>query len=472
MEQKGKYNALIKDTIIFALGSLGSKLILFFLVPIYTNFLTTAEYGTAELVSTFSQLIIPFVSLVINEAVIRFGMKTAIKKEDVALGAFAILGCSTVLTLILTPIIGLYGPISEWKWFLCAQIILSGFREVECAYLKVKNRNRTFALVSVIQTAVLAITNIVAITVMHLGVKGYLLANIIAPGCAALVAFFAAGLHHDLRIGRLDKKLLTQMVVYSSPLILNNVSWWVIHSSDKIMIETMISLSALGIYTAATKIPSLINVITGIFSQAWGLSSIREVESSNDGDFYTSVFNLYSTVTIGACIAITTIIRPFMNIYVGVDFRDAWSLTPLLLSAAVFNSVSSYFGSLYAAVERTINNMWSTIICAVTNVILNYIFINLVGVWGAVIGTVVSYFVVAHIRMLGIRKYVPIAFKINRYVANILIMVTQSILVSLEWNIYPVSIVSVSLFGIINWRTICEVGRMALVKVKRNTRGN
>lgn len=472
MEQKGKYKALIKDAIIFALGSLGSKLILFFLVPIYTNFLTTAEYGTAELVSTFSQLIIPFVSLVINEAVIRFGMKAATKKEDVALGAFAILGCSTILTLILMPIIGLYRPISEWKWFLCAQIIPSGFREVECAYLKVKNRNRTFALVSVIQTAILATTNIIAITVLHLGVKGYLLANIIAPGCAALVAFFAAGLHHDLRVGRLDKKLLTQMVVYSSPLILNNVSWWVIHSSDKIMIETMISLSALGIYTAATKIPSLINVITGIFSQAWGLSSIREAESSNDGNFYTSVFNLYSTVTIGACIAITTIIRPFMNIYVGVDFRDAWRLTPLLLSAAVFNSISSYFGSLYAAAERTINNMWSTIICAVTNVVLNYIFINLVGVWGAVIGTVVSYFVVAHIRMIGIRKYVPITFKLNRYVANILIMLAQSILVSLEWNIYPVSIVSVALFGIVNLETICEVGRMALVKVKRNTRGN
>ena len=471
MEQKRKFKALFKDTIIFALGSLGSKLILFFLVPIYTNYLTRAEYGTADLVSTFSQLIIPFVSLVIQEAVIRFGMKSGTKKEDVALCAFIIIGLSTILTFIITPIIGFYEPISEWKWFLCAQIIFSGFREVECAYLKVKNRNRVFALVSVMQTAILATTNILAITVLHLGIKGYLLANIIAPGCAALVAFFAAGLHCDLKTAAFDKGLLKQMVIYSSPLILNNVSWWVIHSSDKIMIETMISLSTLGIYTAATKIPSLINVITGIFSQAWGLSSIREVESSNDGDFYSSVFVLYSTLTVGACICITTIIKPFMSIYVGVDFLDAWKLTPLLLSAAVFNSISSYFGSLYAAAERTINNMWSTIVCAITNVILNYFFIRMVGVWGAVIGTVVSYFVVAHIRMFGIKKYILISFKMKKYIVNILIMITQSILVSVEWNIYPVSIVAIALFIFVNWKTICEIGRTVLVRLRGRARG-
>ena len=78
-----KYKLLLKDTFIFAIGSLGSKVILFFLVPLYTNYLTTAEYGTADLVSTFSTLLVPIVSLSIERAVIRFGMKQGLEKEKV-----------------------------------------------------------------------------------------------------------------------------------------------------------------------------------------------------------------------------------------------------------------------------------------------------------------------------------------------------------------------------------------------------
>ena len=69
-----KYKALFKDTIIFAIGNLGSKMILFFLVPLYTNYLTTEEYGTADLIFTVAQLVVPVVSLTIYDAVIRFGL--------------------------------------------------------------------------------------------------------------------------------------------------------------------------------------------------------------------------------------------------------------------------------------------------------------------------------------------------------------------------------------------------------------
>ena len=75
MSQSEKYTRLIKDTFVFALGNLGSKLILFFLVPLYTNYLTTEEYGTADLVFTISQFLVPIFSVVIFDAVIRFGQQ-------------------------------------------------------------------------------------------------------------------------------------------------------------------------------------------------------------------------------------------------------------------------------------------------------------------------------------------------------------------------------------------------------------
>ena len=69
-----KYTILLKDTFIFALGSFGSKIILFFMVPLYTNYMTTEEYGIADLVFTVAQFLTPIMSIVIHDAVIRYGL--------------------------------------------------------------------------------------------------------------------------------------------------------------------------------------------------------------------------------------------------------------------------------------------------------------------------------------------------------------------------------------------------------------
>ncbi len=69
-----RYKTLIKDFFIFGLGSIGSKLILFLLVPLYTNYMTDAEYGISDLVFTTAQLVAPFLSVVIFDAVTRFGL--------------------------------------------------------------------------------------------------------------------------------------------------------------------------------------------------------------------------------------------------------------------------------------------------------------------------------------------------------------------------------------------------------------
>lgn len=69
-----RYKELFRDTAIFAIGSIGTKLILFLMVPLYTNYMSSAEYGTADLIFTIAQLMTSFLSIVIFDAVIRFGL--------------------------------------------------------------------------------------------------------------------------------------------------------------------------------------------------------------------------------------------------------------------------------------------------------------------------------------------------------------------------------------------------------------
>ena len=137
-----KFKRLIKDIFIFSLGSLGSKLILFLLVPLYTNYLTKAEYGTAELVFTIAQLLIPIASVTIWNGLIRYGLMNSQQPESVFKNSILIWLFGSILIIALTPLMGIYSPISEWKWYLCAYSIAYIANQVELNYLKVKGKNK------------------------------------------------------------------------------------------------------------------------------------------------------------------------------------------------------------------------------------------------------------------------------------------------------------------------------------------
>ena len=448
-----KYNILFRDTIIFALGSLGSKVILFFLVPLYTNYLSTEEYGIADLVFTTAQLLVPIVSIVIYEAVIRYGLMKGQNPAEVLKVSLVIGSIGSFVTIAATPLFNYYNPIAPWKWYLCAYVILNFNANILKSYLKVKDKNKTYAVISVFQTFVMAISSVIFIAILHTGVQGYLVANIIAAGAAAFFAAVAGDTIYNVRHAKFNKALCVEMIKYSTPLILNDLSWWAIHSSDKIMIEAFIGASTLGLYTVASKIPSLINVMISIFGQAWGLSSIREIESSNDTKFYTTVFEGYMYITFGACIVLVAIIKPFMMFYVGQDFRSAWIYVPALLVSAVFSSVSSYYGQMYGALKKSVNSMLTTLSGAVINIVVNYVLIQLIGIWGAVFGTVAAYVFLAASRMIDVGRYIKIDINFKAFLANCLIIAVQSVLVSRDTYIIAVSIASLVAFLLVNRNT-------------------
>ena len=89
---RNKY--LIKNTLLFTLGNLGSKLIVFFLIPLYTNTLSTAQYGTIDLVSTVSTVAVPIFTINICESVMRFALDKNADKEQILMVK---IGTATVL---------------------------------------------------------------------------------------------------------------------------------------------------------------------------------------------------------------------------------------------------------------------------------------------------------------------------------------------------------------------------------------
>lgn len=459
-----KYKYLAKNTIIFAIGNIGSKIILFFLVPLYTAYMTTDQYGTGDLVFTMAQLIMPFVTIVIYDAVIRFGLSKYEKSEDVLLVAIDVLCIGSLITIALTPLFSLYKAISEWKWELAMYVILSGFYSTNMNYLKVKEKNLSYTIISLLDTGLMAFLNILFLAVFHWGIKGYLYAYIISLLVCDILSFIVFNGVGELRKAHFEKALFRKMLAYSAPLIFNNISWWVIHSSDKVMIQAMLNNSELGLYTVSAKIPAFINVLITIFSEAWGISSVKEFENSNDTEFYSNILKIYTFICFGASIFLIAICKPFMKIYVSNSFFESWKYVPFLLAAAAFNAISAYYGSLYGALKKSTRNMLTTLLAAVINIVINYIGINIVGTYGAAIGTLAAYFVIAIVRMIDVGHFIDIKFDILKFSIMCVLIGVQSIFVTLDFHPAIVSIVVIAVFAILNRDNF----KMLMLRVKKN----
>ena len=71
------------NVVLMSISSFGSKLLTFFLVPLYTSYLTTAEYGVSDLITTTTSLLAPIFTATIGEAVLRYALEKDIDKYQV-----------------------------------------------------------------------------------------------------------------------------------------------------------------------------------------------------------------------------------------------------------------------------------------------------------------------------------------------------------------------------------------------------
>lgn len=411
-----KYKQLLSNTFIFALGSFGSKLFLFFLVPLYTSILTTSEYGISELVVNVGKLVLPIASLTIYDAIFPFGLAKDYKKEDVFLNVNIVLIVSSILLLVLTPLWNFYDSIKEWKWYLNCFVISSFVHENNMLYLKVNEKNKEYSVLCIIQSIILVILNLITLLVLEIGIAGYLGSIICSNLLTAFLAFLVGHMNSDLKRARWKPVLFRKMLQYSLPLIISSVLWWAMHSIDKLMIEGIIGSDSLGLYAAASKIPSLVGTITSIFNQAWGLSTIKEVNSDNDSIFYSVVFKRFYVVLFAIAIGIITICKPFMEIYVGNSFADSWIYVPFLIQGAIYSSIAIFINSMFCAIRKSMNIMWSAVVAGVVNILLNYYLIPRIGIQGAAIGTMVAYMILAVVRMVDLRKYIEINYDLKKLI--------------------------------------------------------
>lgn len=189
-----------------------------------------------------------------------------------------------------------------------------------------------------------------------------------------------------------------EMLIYSVPLIATVVGWWVNSCADKYIVTFILGISANGLLSVSYKIPQIINTIQGIFTQAWQISAIKEYGSSDTADFYGKTFIVINLMMCIVCSFLIFMTRPLAYILYANDFYEAWKYVPFLLVSSVLNCASGLLGPILSAKKNSKAMMWSAIVGAVANIIMNIVFVNLTGIQGATFATLVSSYIIYIIR--------------------------------------------------------------------------
>ncbi|MBC1813875.1 oligosaccharide flippase family protein [Listeria booriae] len=422
-----RYKKLGWNTLIIGLGSMGSKFMIFLLVPFYTFYLSPAEYGQADIIMMTVSILIPIVTLSIADGVFRYTMEKASKKQ-VFSSACAILLIAGFILILLTPLLKTIPMIQDYYWSFLMLLIVQLWNTLFQQQVRANSKLILYSVSGLLMSGVLFVANVVFLKYLHLGVDGYLYANLLAFGFNTLCLFFGAKLYRLFSFRAVNKGLLKKMLVYSLPLIPNAILWWVMQVSDRYILTIFLGVAANGLYTVAAKIPSLLSMIHTVFFQAWSISAIGDKIKNNDG-FFAGVFTIFSSLFFVATEVILLIVQPFATILFSSAYQQVWQYVPFLLIAVIMSSFSSFLEVSYMVEKKTKQLLLTSLKGSVINVVLALCLIPFIGIIGASIATLVGFLITWLLRMKQTNFFGQIKYK-KAFWASLSVLVLQSIYLS------------------------------------------
>ncbi len=430
----GKYKRLAINTMIFAIASFSSKLLSFLMLPLYTNILSTEDYGVVDIVLQTCNLLIPLASVGIINAIIRFGLeKTADKKSVLTIGCITLMGGFAVL-LLFAPLLAKVQVLTAYVPYMYLLILMSCAHGLFSQFARAIGYVKFYAVDGVLSTVLTIGLNVLFLAVLDMGIEGYLLATILTDMLCAVLDFLFVRMYRFLRIKRVTRALWISMLAYCIPLIPNTICTWIMSISSRYILLGNFGESETGIFAVANKIPTILMIVANIFSEAWQISAVTEEEGREA--FFTRICSLYQALAFTVASGLILFSQLAVRILAAPDYYSAWRYIPPLVIGTTFGCIATFLASIYMINRKSVYTLMTTAIAAMLNIALGICFVKVFGAIGVAYATATSYFVQFAIRAVHTRAIVKISWNIPRLLANVILLLVQTIVMLLQFKGY------------------------------------
>ena len=443
---------LFKNTFIIAIGKFSTQVLSYFLLPLYTSILSTSEYGTYDLLVTICIFVIPLVTIMMEESMFRF-----LIDEETIDGKKKVMSTACIYALMSTFIwcglgylvLAIIGY--EYRLVFILYMISSILMKLTNGTSRGLSKIKIYSLSNVILSILTIGLNILFIAVFRWGVNGLLYSTVIANVLTCLFVLFK----------------LKVMIKYSYPLVPNNISWYIINISDRIVVTSILGSSVNGIYAMANKFPNIMNNFSSFFFTAFKENVAIAVKKDNYEKYYNEIYEIVHNAFIAISLLIISVLPFIFNIFIKKDYVAAYEYIPLLVIALYYGNMAGFYGTIFTAFKESKTIGKSTVCGAIVNLVIHLGLIYFIGIYAAIISTLLSNYAVAIYRKTKLKKYVTLKPLNNYYLAIFMLVLVAGLYYLKNTYVNILSLLIVTIYVLITNKSLIDDIRKMIFKRRK-----
>lgn len=388
-----------KQTIIYSLGNISTKLIGLVLLPLYTSYLSTEEYGIFALLEVSSQLLTVAMGFRLSTAMLRFSSteKSDNKKKAVIfIALIATLISVILLNIVFQPFskdfsILFFGHNNFTSYFKILFLWSSFdiFNRLFFDFLRLKGRSVFYMIVTIIKVTTILAFNIYFIVYLELGVKGIILSQLI--GCILVTIILLPKIIQSLTF-KFDFSLFKEMFKYGFPLIFSGISMMLLAMGDRYILKYFLSFSEVGIYSLGYKIAGLINMLLVQSFQLGFLPIAFQMYDKPDSKrYFSKILTYYTFILVFVSLGLSLFSREALLILAkDQSFIIAYTVVPIITLAFILKGMQYVFSIGLHYAKKTHYNATIISFLVIVNFGINILLIPHIGMYGPAIAAVIS----------------------------------------------------------------------------------
>ena len=377
MGKKNGAKGFIKNTLIFFVGTVLSKMVSFLMMPLYTEKVPTSQMGIFDTSVTLVTMLFSICYFEIWSAALRFlySKEYSTNKRGITQAGWKIFAVSTFIFSILCTIMCIIMRY-DYIYLVVGYGIATALSNQITFIARGVGLNKQFSISGIISTLVHLSLNVLLLTVFDLDYSALYISFI--AGVFAQVLFLGICIKKSGRLTKSedqDKKLLLkEMLKYALPLCLNTVSYWFLSSFNRVVYNSIFGNHASGIFSIGSRFGSIIALATTCFTYAWQDLAFSNANNAEEErvELYITACNKYQQFLTATTAMLLPLLNLIFPILVKGDYTDALSLVPSFVVVAVVSAYSSFIGNIFYAIKDTKIISISTVISAITNLAICY----------------------------------------------------------------------------------------------------
>lgn len=415
-EQNSRGKKFLKDFGIYAIGNLGSKLITFLMIPLYTYFVEKpSDYGYFDLCLEFCLLLVPVVTLQLRDGAFRFLLETkdVHMRTKIVTFVYRTMFQSALVTILIAFVLLMFYPIRH-LWLTVTLLITMSFYEVLAQVTRGLGNNKAFISVGLIASFGIGLFSLIFVAWLKMGIVGIFLANILARLVSIVVVeswMRTFSQFFSLKAG--VKAVSREIIGYSLPLIPVIMCSLLPPLSDRLFLSHFMGFEYSGIYAITVRLCGVIYTLSSIFYLTWQENAIQQYNSPDRDSFFSKVFNAYIYVLSILFIGYIFIIKICFSWLIAPNYQSSLTyLYPMGINWVLI-AISNYFYLPYQCAKDTKSVVPAVIILAIINVTLNFILVPRLGIFGVITTSIIGYVTITCYLLIDTKKYFTLKFYKN-----------------------------------------------------------